>query len=94
MPVAMTSNRTLHRPVHHERGGHAIARKALISQPARSSDSTSTAEMPMILLPGRPSSAIIWTSHPSHRSLPRKVTCIKDGYFFCDLPDTPGEVEA
>ncbi len=24
-------------------------------------------------------------SHPSHRSLFRKVTCIKDGFFFCAL---------
>lgn len=26
----------------------------------------------------------IGQSHPSHRSLPHKVTCIKDGFFFCD----------
>ena len=31
---------------------------------------------------GIASCAISRTSHPSHRSFPRKVTCIKDGFFF------------
>ena len=35
------------------------------------------------VLPTAQMSDIIFISHPSHRSLPRKVTCIMDGFFFC-----------
>jgi hypothetical protein len=34
-------------------------------------------------LPSHLPADIISASHPSHRSLFRKVTCIKDGFFFC-----------
>ena len=60
----------------------------------RRESSSAGAKMPMIQLPGRPSSAMIRLSHPSHRSLLRKVTCIKDGFFFCALPVWSGEVAA
>ena len=39
----------------------------------------------MSILPDGKSSCNIATSHPSHRSLPHKVTCIMDGFFFCDF---------
>lgn len=37
--------------------------------------------MPMIRLPEWPDCAILEPTYPSHRSLLRKVTCIKDGFF-------------
>jgi hypothetical protein len=48
-------------------------------------------ELPIDPLPERALFAIMPASHPSHRSLLRKVTCIKDGFFFCDCPAFPGE---
>jgi len=49
--------------------------------------SRKTDQMPMNGLLGIASCATIWTSHPSHRSFLRKVTCIKDGFFFCAEPN-------
>ena len=55
--------------------------------------SYSRGEMPIKLLSEPFLSAIIRVSHPSHRSLPWKVTCIKDGFFFCARPAASAEVE-
>ena len=39
--------------------------------------------MPINGLSGIASCAIMGSTYPSHRSSPRRVTCIKDGFFFC-----------
>ena len=56
--------------------------------------STDLAKMPMIGWRTQPASAIFWTSHPSHRSLLRKVTCIKDGFFYAPCQPAFSEVVA
>jgi len=62
-----------------------IALKALpatqkrFQQPNRSYSGGGT---PISLSPEQFLAANIRTSHPSHRSLLRKMTCIKDGFFF------------
>jgi hypothetical protein len=43
-------------------------------------------EKSMILLSQGATRPSILVTHPSHPSFPRKVTCIKDGSFFCALP--------
>jgi hypothetical protein len=40
------------------------------------------AKKPMMQLPGLPHWGRVLATHPSHRSLLRKVTCIKDGFFY------------
>jgi len=40
-------------------------------------------EKSMILLSKSATRSKILATHPSHPSFPRKVTCIKDGSFFC-----------
>ncbi len=56
--------------------------------------SSSTAGMPINPLPERQSPCRIPASHPSHRSSFTRMTCIKDGFFFCALSDAPVEVDA
>ena len=56
--------------------------------------SSSTVGMPINPLPERQSPCRILTTHPSHRSSFTRMTCIKDGFFFCALSDAPVEVDA
>ncbi len=44
-------------------------------------------EKSMILLSKGATRPRIFVTHPSHPSFLRKVTCIKDGSFFCALPN-------
>jgi hypothetical protein len=65
-------------------------------------DSFCLSEMPILHLPDCKSRATLRTTYPSHRSFLRKVTCIKDGFFFfarrfcaprfCAGPLAPAEV--
>lgn len=73
-----------------------IAPKALLATQKRFQQpnwSYSGGGMPINRLSEPILSAIIRISHPSHRSLPWKVTCIKDGFFFCAFPDARAEAE-
>lgn len=74
-----------------------IAPKALLATQKRFQQknlSYSGVGTPINLSPEPFLSANMRTTHPSHRSLLRKVTCIMDGFFFFDLRASSLEIES